>query len=395
MKIKIQLSSNVFIGLLTFSIGFLYTFRGQFYITSKISVFSLLLLVLFTYKLFFLKRTKFSFAELLIYILLLFYPLWPNFIAMNKFGSFEVADYLRLIEGILILIIFSDKEFANYEYKYLFRGMLTSTIFSILLNYSQIVNYFLTGKFSLFVNPLYEEINYASSYYILVLSFCFMSILKNKGKTIFSLTKNFFFSLLIIIALLMSVSRSGFLGLTLLILVSVMIYSKGSVLRKLGLVFLGAIPLIFLSSEFQGIFEVIMSRFSSITHPYGGKIDPRFIVWREAIIANLLNPFGIGLNNIRYYTSYGIPEHNTILQAWSAYGLITVLFIRIIFKNLKMFITSYLPNRDIDILIILLIFSYIPFVLTLNLLTSRHFWVIIALIISRNRLNNKNRILKN
>ena len=385
---KVSLIRN-FEKIYIFIIGFLYTFRGQFYLTSKISLFTLLIITYFIYKVVFVNKVKFRTVEILFYILLIFYPLVPNFIALNKFGSFEIADYVRLIEGVLIFIAFSYKEFAKVEYNYLFAGMLTSTIFSILMNYKQIIEYFTTGRFSLFVNPLYEEINYASSYYVLILAFCIMIILSNKQKNIRKNIKYTIYSVLIILAILMSVSRSGFIGLSLLMITAIAVYSKNSNFVKKA-IFVLLISFVFfqLSGEFKGIYEVISSRFSNITHPYGGKIDPRFIVWYETIKVNLLNPFGIGLNNIRYYTIYGIPEHNTILQAWSAYGVILIALVISIFKQLKRFISTFSPKRNIDLMLIMLIISYVPFIMTLNLLTSRHFWIIVAIIYSRNKLLN-------
>lgn len=389
-----SINIGVFLNIiLIYFIGFLYTFRGQFYITSSLSLFSLLIIFYFGFNIVFVKKNKFTLKEILVFIILIGYPLIPNNIALYKFGQFELADYVRLVEGILIFFMFYNIDFAKRNYKYLFYGMLTSCVYSVLLNFEEIYNYILFGKFTLFVNPLYQEINYAFSYYILILSFCMMKILSNEDNQGIVLHRKLIYIVslgIISLAGLLSASRAGYIGLTILLLFSFVIFAKKKNILKTSLILvIVVISVIKFAPMFDGIYNVMSTRFSDITNPYGGKVDPRFIIWIDTIKLNLLNPLGIGMNNVRYYTEFGIPEHNTILQAWSTYGFVIFFLIFITIKQIFFFIKTISFNCKIDLLIGIILISYMPFILTLNLMTSRHFWFILALLFARNKMKRK------
>jgi O-Antigen ligase len=378
---------------LYFLLGFSYVFRNVLELAPNITVFSVMLVIIyFTHVVIRKPFFYFSYLNLSFLIFLIFYPLIPNYIQMLKFGSFEYFDYLRFIEGILLLILLIQPLIVEKKlYLYILVGFVSSTCLSIFLSYEQVLFFIQNGITNKLVNVLYTEFNYVTSFYMIGISFVMSKIISGEIKGFKKAILLFFPLLCIVTALLLTMSRAGYISLLLSFIVFSYIWLKKhrksliKVLINSGIII---ITLFFMLNFFNKIIEMMINRFNNLTNPYaGGQKDPRFDVWIISIEEFFQNPLGIGLNNIRYYTKYGIPEHNTILQFMGAYGWLSLIIFVFFIYNLFVFIRTINLKEPLDIFIIIVLISFIPFVLTLNLIAVRHFWFIVGILISRNRMN--------
>ena len=372
-----------------FFLGFFYSFRSMYQITEEITLFTIMLGICYLLRLFFLRRLPFR-INIKLLILLLFvivYPLISGFLTLIEYGSFEYKDYLRVVEGIMVFVLLSEEYILKSRiYRALLTGFVCSTFFTILLSYENVVGFLNSGISNKFLNIAYSEYNYAASYYIISISYLIIYLINNKLKFFFKLLIWIVLSI-IVMALLLTMSRAAYGSLFLVLFGFVFIYlkkNKKSNIKKLKLLSIIAFLCIIVLLTFNDIFQIMIVRFSNFGNSYSSGIDPRFYVWKTAFETFFLNPFGIGINNIRYYTTFAIPEHNTILQVMSTYGYFSFILFIIMVNQLVILVRTITYGDFFDDFLILIILSYIPFLLFLNLMAIRHFWVVLALLILRN-----------
>lgn len=362
------------VSFLTILLSATYPFRDEPITPAGLPLFDTLLPIFFIFSFLIQKTYRESRRILTLYAIVAFYPILPSILFQIFRNDIYLDDLARYYFGVATLITFIN--FGKNAPSLLIQNTVIGLSIGIITGISLQINDFITSAsqgFIKFNNIFFTEQNFAGSLYALT-----------SGALLFAQTFSRRRTGKIMIALAV--------GLTIL---SATTYSRGAIItggicwalyfyytfdwtpKKVFMIILSLTTILFMASFFtkyaDNAVETMTYRFKNLTNPYeGGRSDPRFEVWQKhpEIIAE--NPLGIGVGNARYFNEWKIPEHNTILQILSIFGIIAI--------PLFVFYASMipkLPKASIYFLVTPLLVSSLP----LNLLIVRHFWIFLALII--------------
>lgn len=115
-----------------------------------------------------------------------------------------------------------------------------------------------------------------------------------------------YFVAILFLSLLLTLSRTGFVGFTLIIILGIL-NKKFSIRYILYSIFFGFLLIYFLYYNYNDIFDILVSRFS-----IKGAISSRYETFLNSFSLFIQHPSGIGINNFSemYLFKYGIEGYN-------------------------------------------------------------------------------------
>ena len=326
-------------------------------------------------------KINFTSSAFLSFIMMIFYVFRLINDTEFNFGRshFEII-ILTLCVGFLPAIAFANlKVDDNYKIS---RDFLINCFG--LLSFISLLNGFLNGfQYGRLAGN--EVLNptalgyYSASGIILIFSKIITS--KEKISLNFNSCKLAIFLFLNLIVLLLSASRGPFLGLVLVL--SIQVFPKFSVLRKnIFPILIGILTLLALLLRFDIITSMFLGRFTNIDFGEGNLLDGelRFILWNYAFQYFLNNPI-LGIHTT---TDIGYP-HNIFIEILMSTGLVGgVIFAIIYFRTLKkILLLSKLNSPFIWPGLLFILHSIVGFFAG-SIYSSRYLWWSLGILISLN-----------
>ncbi|ELC8463463.1 O-antigen ligase family protein [Clostridium perfringens] len=299
-----------------------------------------------------------------------------------------------ILVGITLVTMFNNKkDFINFFYFWIL-GALISSIYSIVYFYQQgfdfnqiftvsndSIKQFYDMKFS--SSPLFEDPNNFASY--LLISILITIGVKKYNYINKNNKKSITICLVIqVLALIITLSRSAYIGLVIAILVNLTLDKKFKVLKGI-LFFLLMIAIIL------GAINIFNTDYSAMS---------RIALWETAVNMSINNPiFGVGLANFPiYFLKYlkgnilmmNPHPHNLFLRISAETGIVGLfLFINIYLEPIKNFLfykNKKNINYNLQRYLILGMIAFFVQSIGVEYLASRHFWIVTSLILLNEKL---------
>lgn len=318
--------------------------------------------------------------------------------SLNCFNIEGLIELFRLtmviLVGITLVTMFNNKkDFINFFYFWIL-GALISSIYSIVYFYQQgfdfnqiftvsndSIKQFYDMKFS--SSPLFEDPNNFASY--LLISILITIGVKKYNYINKNNKKSITICLVIqVLALIITLSRSAYIGLVIAILVNLTLDKKFKVLKGI-LFFLLMIAIIL------GAINIFNTDYSAMS---------RIALWETAVNMSINNPiFGVGLANFPiYFLKYlkgnilmmNPHPHNLFLRISAETGIVGLfLFINIYLEPIKNFLfykNKKNINYNLQRYLILGMIAFFVQSIGVEYLASRHFWIVTSLILLNEKL---------